>query len=56
MEKSVIQTSELRKLGTFDGFSEDSLDRLASNMEELRVTKGQSIYRPGQAAIACWTV
>jgi CRP-like cAMP-binding protein len=50
MKKSVIQTSELRKLGTFAGFSEDCLDRLASNMEELRVTKGQSIYRPGQAA------
>ena len=50
MKKSVIQTSELRKLGTFDGLSEDRLDRLASNMEELRVTKDQSIYRPGQAA------
>jgi CRP/FNR family cyclic AMP-dependent transcriptional regulator len=50
MNKSIIQTSELRELGTFDGFSEDCLDRLASNMEKLRVTKGQSIYRPGQPA------
>lgn len=50
MKKSVIQTSELRKLATFDDFSEECLYRLAANMEELRVTKGQSVYRPGQAA------
>ncbi len=50
MKKSVIQTSELRKMGTFEGFSEKCLDRLASNMEELRVSRGEAIYRPGQPA------
>jgi CRP/FNR family transcriptional regulator, cyclic AMP receptor protein len=50
MKKSVIQTSELREMGTFDGFSEKSLDRLASNMEELRVSRGEAVYRPGQSA------
>jgi len=50
MNKSVIQTSELRELRTLEGLSEGCLDRLASSMEELRVSKGQSIYQPGQPA------
>src|SRR3970040_1953825 len=50
MNKSVIQTSELRELRTLEGLSEGCLDRLASNMKELRVSKGQSIYQPGQPA------
>jgi CRP-like cAMP-binding protein len=50
MNESVIQTLELRELGTLEGFSTDRLDHLGRNMEELRVGKGQSIYRPGQPA------
>jgi len=50
MNKSVIQTSELRQLRTLEGLSEGCLDRLAGSMEELRVSKGQSIYQPGQPA------
>jgi CRP/FNR family transcriptional regulator, cyclic AMP receptor protein len=50
MSKSVIRASELRELGTFDKYSEGSVDRLASKMNELRVTKGESVYGPGQPA------
>jgi len=50
MNESAIQTSELRELGTLEGLPTDRLDHLGRNMEELRVGKGQSIYRPGQPA------
>jgi CRP-like cAMP-binding protein len=50
MNESVIQTSELRGLGTLEGLPIDRLDHLGRNMEKLRVAKGQSIYRPGQPA------
>ena len=50
MNESVIQISELRELGTLEGLPTDRLDHLGRNMEELRVGKGRSIYRPGQPA------
>lgn len=50
MSESFIQTAELRKLGTLEGFPAERLDHLGRNMEEMRVGKGQSIYRPGQPA------
>jgi CRP-like cAMP-binding protein len=50
MHESVIQTSELRELGILEGLPTDRLDHLGRNMEELRLAKGQSIYRPGQPA------
>ena len=50
MNRPAIQTSELRELSTLDELSQDRLDHLASKMEQLRVNKGQSVYRPGQPA------
>ena len=50
MNASAIQTSELREFGTLEGLPTDRLDHLGRNMEELRLGKGQSIYRPGQPA------
>ena len=50
MNESITQTAELRELGTLEGLPTDRLDHLSRNMEELRVGKGQSIYRPGQPA------
>jgi CRP-like cAMP-binding protein len=50
MNELVIQSSELRELATFEGFPANRLDLLGRHMEELRVAKGQSIYRPGQPA------
>ncbi len=50
MSELFIQTAELRKLGTLEGFPAERLDHLGRNMEEIRVGKGQSIYSPGQPA------
>lgn len=50
MHESFIQTAELRELGTLEGFPAERLNHLGRNMEEMRVGKGQSIYRPGQPA------
>ena len=50
MNESFIQTSELRELGALEGVPAERLDHLGRNMEEVRVGKGQSIYRPGQPA------
>jgi CRP/FNR family transcriptional regulator, cyclic AMP receptor protein len=50
VKKSLIQISELRKLWTLGALSEDRLNDLGSNMEELHLQTGQSIYRPGQPA------
>lgn len=50
MRRSLIQAAELRKLGTLEGLPAERLERLSRNMEEMHVVKGQSIYRPGQAA------
>lgn len=50
MNKPTIQVSELRRLGTFDWLSPDRLDLLSRNMEELRVAKGQAIYRSDEPA------
>ena len=50
MSESVIQISELRKLGTFEWLPADHLDHLALKIKEERLRKGQLIYRPGQPA------
>ncbi|MBI2231732.1 MAG: cyclic nucleotide-binding domain-containing protein [Deltaproteobacteria bacterium] len=50
MNKPTIQVSELRRLGTFDWLSPDRLVLLSRNMEELRVAKGQAIYRSDEPA------
>jgi CRP/FNR family transcriptional regulator, cyclic AMP receptor protein len=50
MSKSVIQISALRKLEKLEWLPAGSLDHLALNMKEERLSKGQSIYRPGQPA------
>lgn len=50
MNKSVIQISELRKLGTLEWLPAGGLDHLAMNIKEEYVSKGQPIYRPGQPA------
>ena len=50
MNESIIQASELRGLGTLEWLSTNRLELLSRKMEELRVRKGQAIYRPDQYA------
>lgn len=50
MNRFVIQTTELDSLQTLDWLPPDRLDLLSRRMTELRVGRGEVLYRPGQPA------
>lgn len=48
--KASVQLSELRGLEVFDWIPHDRMNLLSRHMTELRVGKGEILYRPGQPA------